>query len=111
MTKNEIIEKVKELIAAPSCCEKVKNAAEAYLKAQDKATADALVKVLEEEVCSIDETIELAKSDFGKKLFGDEQAANMVKLGKELKAKGEKYCFCPACQAGSKIYENKEALA
>ena len=34
----------------------------------------------------------------------------MVKLGKELKAKGEKYCFCPACQAGSKIFENKEIL-
>ena len=46
----------------------------------------------------------------GKNIFGAEQAANMVKLGKELKAKGEKYCFCPACQAGSKIFENKEIL-
>ena len=46
MTKNEIIEKVKELIAAPSCNPELKAAAEAYLAKQDKATADALVKKL-----------------------------------------------------------------
>ncbi|MBQ7559986.1 MAG: heat-shock protein Hsp90 [Synergistaceae bacterium] len=111
MTKNEIIEKVKELIAAPSCNAEVKSAAEAYLAKQDKTAADALIKVLETHVNSIDETIALANSDMGKNIFGAEQAANMVKLGNELKAKGEKYCFCPASQAGSKIYENKEALA
>jgi len=110
MTKNEIIEKVKELIAAPSCCADVKAAAEIYLAHPNKDTADELIKILKEEVCTIDETIALAESDEGKKFFGAEQAANMVKLGNELKAKGEKYCFCPACQAGVKIYENKEVL-
>ncbi|MBQ9433404.1 MAG: hypothetical protein IJU26_04220 [Synergistaceae bacterium] len=49
MTKQEIIAKVNELIAAPSVCAPVKSAAEAYLKKQDKASADALVKVLSEE--------------------------------------------------------------
>ena len=48
MTKQEIIAKVNELIAAPSVCAPVKSAAEAYLKKQDKASADALVKVLSE---------------------------------------------------------------
>ena len=67
--------------------------------------------MLETYVNSIDETIALANSETGKNIFGAEQAAKMVKLGNELKAKGEKYCFCPACQAGSKIYENKEVLA
>ena len=110
MTKNEIIEKVKELIAAPMCNAELRAAAEAYLKTQDKATADALLKSLEANVSSIDETLAFAGSDMGKKVFGAEQAANMVKLGNELKAKGEKYCFCPACQAGSKIYENKDVL-
>ena len=47
----------------------------------------------------------------GKKIFGAETAAGMAKTGHDLKAKGEKYCFCPACQAGSAIYENREALA
>ena len=110
MTKNEIIEKVKELIAAPSCCAEVKAAAEIYLAHQNKDTAAELIKALEANVNLIDETIGFAESDMGKKVFGEEQAATMVKLGSELKAKGEKYCFCPACQAGSKIYENKEVL-
>ncbi len=110
MTKSEIIEKVKELIAAPTCNPELKPIAEAYLANQNKTTADALIKALETYVNSIDETIAFAGSDMGKKVFGAEQAANMVKLGNELKAKGEKYCFCPACQAGSKIYENKDVL-
>ena len=111
MTHSEIIEKVKELVAAPNCNPDLRAKAEAYLKAQDKNSADALVKALETYVSSIDETLALADSDMGKKIFGAEQAANMVKIGRDLKAKGEKYCFCPACQAGSKIYESKEALA
>ena len=36
MTKNEILEKVNELISAPSVCAKVKEAAQAYVKSQDK---------------------------------------------------------------------------
>ncbi|MBQ9418790.1 MAG: heat-shock protein Hsp90 [Synergistaceae bacterium] len=110
MTKDELIAKVNELIAAPSCNPNLKAAAEAYLKSPNAANADALVKGLEENVSSIDETIALADSDMGKSIFGAEQAANMVKLGNELKAKGEKICFCPACQAGSVIYEHKDVL-
>ena len=106
----KLSKKVKELIAAPSCNAELKAAAENYLKAQDKASADTLLKALETYVNSIDETIALADSETGKQIFGAEQAAKMVALGKDLKAKGEKYCFCPACQAGSKIYENKNLL-
>ena len=36
MTKQEILAKVNELIAAPSVCASVKKAAEAYAKNQDK---------------------------------------------------------------------------
>ena len=110
MNKQEILAKVNELIAAPTVCAPLKAAAEAYVKAQDKATADALVKALAENVNSIDETIGFAASDMGKKIFGEETAAFMVKKGNEVKAAGGKYCFCPACQAGSAIYEHKEAL-
>ena len=111
MTKQEIIAKVNELIAAPTVCAPLKAAAEAYIKAQDKASADALVKALNENVNSIDETIAFAESDMGKKIFGAETAAGMAKKGHEVKAAGGKYCFCPACQAGGAIYENREALA
>lgn len=111
MNKQEIIAKVNELIAAPSVCKSVKSAAEAYVNAQNKTNADALVKALEAEVCSIDELIGLCESDTGKNLFGAEKAAGMAKAAHDAKAKGEKYCLCPACQAGGIIYENREALA
>ena len=110
MTKAEILKKVEELIAAHSVCADVKEAAEAYLKAQTPENAKVLVKLLEENVCSIDETIAFAESDLGKQIFGEETASKMAATGKDLKSKGAKYCFCPACSAGSVIYENKEAL-
>lgn len=111
MTKSELTAKVNDLIAAYSCNPELKAAAENYLKAQDKASADKLIKALEENVCSIDETIALAESDMGKKFFGEEAAANLAKSCHEAKDKGEKFCICPACQAGSVIYANKELLA
>ena len=111
MTKSKIITKIKELIAAPSCNSALKSAAEEYLKAQDKKTADVLVKALEDNVCSIDELIGLCESDTGKNLFGAEKAAVMAKAAKDAKATGEKFCICPACQAGYKIYDNREILA
>ena len=111
MTKQEILVKVNELIAAPTVCAPLKAAAEAYVKSQDKASADALVKALAENVNSIDETIAFAGSEMGKSIFGEETAAFMVNKGNEVKAAGGKYCFCPACQAGGAIWENREALA
>ena len=110
MNHNEVIAKVKELIAAPMCNPELRTAAEAYLKNQNKENADAMLKLLEANVSSIDETIGFAASDMGKKVFGEERAAAMVKQGNEFKAAGGKYCFCPACQAGSAIYENKASL-
>ena len=111
MTKQELLAKVNELINAYSCNPALKSAAEAYIKAQDKAAAEALVKSLEENVCSIDELIALCESDTGKNLFGAEKAAGMAKAAHERKSEGEKFCLCPACQAGSVIYANKENLA
>ena len=111
MTKQEIIAKVNELIAAPSCNPLVKAAAEKYLNAQDKASADELVKVLEENVNSIDETIAFAESKIGQEIFGAEAAAGIAEAAKKSKAEGGKYCICPACQAGGAIWENRAALA
>lgn len=104
MTKQELISKVNELINAYSCNAELKSAAENYLKAQDKNSADVLVKKLEDSVCSIDELIGLCESETGKQFFGAEKAAH------DAKGKGEKFCLCPACQAGHVIYENKEML-
>ena len=110
MNKQEIIAKVNELIATPSVCAPVKSAAEAYIKEQNKNTADTLIAALAENVNTIDETIGFASSDMGKKIFGEQKAKDMAELGRKIKAEGGKYCFCPACQAGSMIYENRESL-
>ena len=47
----------------------------------------------------------------GKKVFGEQKAAEMAELCKKRKAEGEKFCICSACQAGAKIYAGKENLA
>ena len=110
MTKDEILAKVNELISAYSVCAPIKAAAEAYVKLQNKDTAAALVKALEADVCTVDELIGLCESETGAKFFGAEKAKAMAEQAKKSKADGNKYCICPACQAGSVIYENKEML-
>ena len=110
MTKQEITAKVQELIAAPMCNPELREAAEAYLKSADKESSAALVKELEKYVNSVDETIAFAESEAGAKIFGAEQAKGLAEAAKKSKSEGNKYCICPACQAGSVIWENKEAL-
>ena len=68
------------------------------------------MKALEADVCTIDELIGLCESEQGKKFFGAEKAASMAEAARKSKAEGGKYCLCPACQAGSVIYENRELL-
>ena len=80
------------------------------MKNQDKKSAEALVKALEADVCTIDELIGLCESEQGKKFFGADKAASMAEAARKAKAEGGKYCLCPACQAGSVIYENRELL-
>ena len=92
MAKEEVILKVKELIAAPSCCAEAKAAAEAYLDAagteREAAAEAALAAELKEDVTSIDNYIEFVSSDLGKQIFGEEKAAAMLTAGKAVKAAG-----------------------
>lgn len=110
MAKQEILAKVSELINAPSCNPALKSAAEAYLKSQNADTASALVKALYENVNTIDETIAFAESEAGAKVFGAEKAKGLAEAARDFKAHGNKYCLCPACQAGAEIYAHKEDL-
>lgn len=111
MIKQELLEEIKKLIAAPMCNPELRAKAEAYLKAQDKASADELIKALETYVNSLDESLGFIESEAGKKVFGEQQAAEMAEFCRKRKAEGEKFCTCPACQAGSKVYAQKESLA
>ena len=96
--KNYVEEKTKELIAAPSCYQGLRDLAEKYLAA------------LEADVLSIDALIAFAGSEKGIQIFGNEQAKTMVSQAQAAKANGAKYCICPACTAGGAILDKKDEI-
>ena len=110
MAKEEIIEKVKEVMNAPSCYEGLKKVCAAYLKAAgtdgEKNAARALKKELKEDVCSIDHVIPFFESEEGAKVLGADTAKNLSKAAHEAKDKGVKYCICPACTAGGWLLDH-----
>ena len=114
MDKQTINAKVKEIVAAPSCCAELKAAGQAWLDSvgspAQKEAAEKLVRELKEDICGIDDVLALFSSDAGAKLFGAETAAQLASKAKEVKASGGKYCFCPACQAGVEVLAHREAL-
>ncbi len=109
MTKAEIIEKVKEVITAPSCCPEAKAACQAYLDAVgtdgEKAAQDAMIAELKEDVTSIEGFVAFSASETGKKIFGEAQAKAMNEAAVKAQAAGVKYCICQACTAGGAILD------
>ena len=114
MTKAEVVEKVKDLIAAPSCYAPLKALAEEWLKAvgtpEEKALSAKLVAELEKDVQKAADCLAFFDSEAGRKAVGEEFAANMAKHFKELVDAGEVWCDCPACKAGRAILDNKELI-
>ena len=81
MSKIEaMIEKVKALINAPSCCAEAKEAANKWLEAVNTEKQDEAAKALIEEIAAdiipIDGLIAFAGSEDGKKIF-EEKAAGI----------------------------------
>lgn len=114
MKKEDLIQKAKELVSAPNCCAEAKDAGNKYLesigKDNEKSAAQNLISALEKNVNTIDETLAFASSEKAKEILGEETAKAMTERGRKVKAEGGKYCFCPACSAGSVILENKNLL-
>ena len=114
MTKTELIGKVKDVIAVPSCCAEAKAAAQSYINALgtdgEAEAAKALIAELEGDVTPIGGLIAFAESDKGKAIFGAEKAAGMAAAAKKAQADGAKYCICPACTAGGAILDNRGLL-
>ena len=108
MAKEEIIQKVKETMEAPSCFAGLKAVCQEYLEAQgtgkEKEAAEKLSAALKDCVQSI------FKSEAGVKYFGKETAAALAKAADEAKAKGSKYCICPACTAGGYLLDHIHEL-
>ena len=108
-----IQEKAKELIAAPSCSAEAKEAAQAWLAAvgTDKQAEETkkFIAEMEEDIIPIDGLIAFAESDAGAKVFGD-KAKVIAEHAQDIKAKGAKYCDCPACAAVEAILSKKDEL-
>ena len=105
--RDDLKAKVEALIAVPYCAEAIKTAAQAWLETYDDGNANqkpakALVKALEENTNTIDETIELFASS--------PDYAEMLEGAKAAKAAGAKWCTCEACTLASEILEKKDYL-
>ena len=64
MTKAEVMETVKAMKDAPSCCEELKKIAEDYLENPGKEQAAALIREMKEDITTIDDLISLCESDW-----------------------------------------------
>ncbi len=111
MDNSFIVEKTKELIAAPTCCAEAKAAAEAFLSAvgtdRENIARKAYLTELEEDLESIDELLEFAHSERCAQIFGEERAKGFLAHAEQLKANGVPYCDCPACTAAEAILRSE----
>jgi NAD dependent epimerase/dehydratase family enzyme len=114
MKNQEIImERTKELLSV-HCYEGLKEAAEQWLNAvgteREAEASRKYVSALEDAVTDIDTVINLFGSDMAKEKFGTDMANKIHSHALEIKAKGAKWCDCPACTAGLKVLEYKADL-
>ena len=110
---NYIVEKTHELIDASSCCAEAKQAGQAWLDAlgteKEAEMTKNYIAELEEDNIPIDGLIAFAESPAGAGVFGDKAGA-VAEHAKEIKAKGAKYCDCPACSAVEAILAKKDEM-
>lgn len=109
-----VVEKTHKLMNAPSCSKEAKQAAQNWLDAigTDKQLAETkkYIAELEADIMPIDGLIAFANSEMGVKVFGEEMAKNVLAHAQDIKAKGAKYCDCPACKVVADILAKKEQM-
>ena len=114
MDKQTLIEKIKSMAAAPSCCAELKAAVQAYFDAvgtaDEKSAAQNLIAEIEKDVTPIDKLVPFAHSEIAVEIFGAEGAKKFAAHADELKANGAKYCDCGACAPAVEILQHKEIL-
>ena len=114
MDKQTLIEKLKAMAAAPSCCAELKQAVQAYTNAlgttDEKIAAQNLIAEIEEDITPIDGLVAFANSAHAIEIFGVEGAKKFAVHADELKANGAKYCDCDACTIGLEVLEHKDIL-
>lgn len=112
--KDYVIEKVNELVNAPTCCAEAKKAAQNWLDAlgtdREAEQTKSLIAELEQDIVTVDGLIAFSGSEAGEKVFGAEKAKEVNAHAQEIKAAGAKYCDCPACAVVAAILEEKKNL-
>ena len=100
------------VLDAVSACPEFKEAAQKYLDSigtgNEAEAGKNLVSEAEEDICTIDNTIEFMASDLAAQIFGADVAKEKFEHAKEVKANGGIYCDCPGCTAAKAIIDNKE---
>ena len=113
MDKQALIEKIKAMAAAPSCCPELTAAIQVYFDAlgtdKEKSAAESLLAEIKEDITTVEDLVAFAHSDRAKEIFGEAQK-NFAAHADELKANGAKYCDCGACAPALVILNNKEIL-
>lgn len=109
-----VIAQTKNLLAAPSACQEVKAAANAWLAAVDTAkeaeeTAKYLAE-LEADIMPIDGLIAFGETQLALQIFGAEGVKRLKAHAQELKANGAQYCDCPACAPCQAILDRKAEI-
>lgn len=111
--KKEVLDKVKEVVAAPSCFGALKELGEKAIAAdgtpEEADAMKAFMTELEKDVQPIGDSLAFFKSDMGKEIFGD-QVDGMIEAYEKAQAEGEDTCLCPACQAGKALLAMKGEL-
>ena len=101
----DVMEKTQELIVAPSCYYELAKKAQTWLKSVDTADEYAaavdFINELEADIVPIDKLIAMAESANNQQL---------LEHAKDVKAKGGKYCDCPACSFAAQIIEMKDIV-
>lgn len=114
MTKENLIEKAKAMISAPSCCAELKEVGKAWIdsvgKSDEKEKAEILIAEIKEDITPIDGLVAFAHSEQAIKIFGAEGQKNFAAHADELKASGAKFCDCGACKPALEILENKSVI-
>lgn len=110
--KNCLVTQTNHLLKASSTCPEAKAAAKAFLKAlgtpKEKEVTLAYFNELAEDVTGIDDLYAFANSAYAEKEFGKEGAKAFRVHVEEIKAKGVKYCDCPACTAAQAILAKRD---
>jgi len=114
MDKQTLIEKIREMAAAYSCCNKLKQEVQNYLAAvgtaDEKSAAQALLAEIEADITTVDNLVIFAHSQHAVEIFGADGQKKFAAHADELKASGAKYCDCGACAPAAEILAHKEIL-